>query len=91
MIDTGKHDSRLQFFESWPQLRRTELYQSVFKHLLSIRTEGSISVERVAKPLKNKVLTKERNRLGTGRAELLLRAGLNLNFIRAAKQDLKIA
>ena len=54
-------------------------------------TEGSISVERVAKPLKNKVLTKERNRLGTGRAELLLRAGLNLNFIRAAKQDLKIA
>ena len=57
--------------------------------LASIRTEGSISVERVAKPLKNKVWSKERNKLGPEKAAVLLRAGLNLRFLHEAKQSLK--
>jgi hypothetical protein len=52
----------------------------VAKPLLSIQTEGSISVERVAQPLKNKVATKVRNRLHTDKRTLLLRAGLNLRL-----------
>jgi hypothetical protein len=52
----------------------------VAKSLLSIKTTGSISVERVAIPPKNKVATQERNRLDTDKRTLLLRAGLNLRL-----------
>jgi len=55
----------------------------------SMRTEGSISVERVAKPLKNKVWTKERSRMAPEKAALLLRAGINLRFLHDAKSKLK--
>ena len=38
-------------------------------------------MERVAKPLKNKVMSKERNSLGVGKAEILLRVGVNLRLL----------
>ena len=53
------------------------------------RTPGSITVERVAKPLKNKVLTKERNRLNTESAAVLLRAGINLRLLSNMKVSVK--
>ena len=43
--------------------RRSELYNRVIKPLLSIETSGSIEVERRVKPMKNEILTKQRNRL----------------------------
>ena len=46
---------------------------------------GSISVERVAKPLKNKVMTDTRANMKKGVAEVLLRAGLNLRLLRRLK------
>jgi hypothetical protein len=61
------------------------LYLTIAKPLLSARTVGSIAVERVAKPLKNKVMSKERNQLGVGRAEVLLRAGMNLRLLNKHK------
>jgi len=53
--------------------------------------EESIAVERVAKPLKNKVWTKDRNKLPPESAGLLLRVGLNLRFLHEAKSALKLA
>ena len=38
-------------------------------------------MERVAKPLKNKVMSKERNSLGVGKAEILLRVEVNLRLL----------
>ena len=43
-----------------------------------MKTMGSISVERVAKSLKNRIATKERNRLSNHKRTKLLRVGLNL-------------
>ena len=46
---------------------------------------GSMSVERVAKPLKVAVYTKQRNRLECGNKKMLLRTGLNLRFLLGMK------
>jgi len=61
----------------------------VAKPLLSVRITGSMTVERVAKPLKNSVLTKERNKTGLGKTEMLLRAGLNLRFLQDSKEKIR--
>ena len=87
--ETGGYSSRLRFFQFYA--RGKELYIHVAKRLLSMCTEGLISVERVAKPLKNKVMSDERNRLGDESAEVLLRAGINLHFLYHAKSELKVA
>jgi hypothetical protein len=50
-----------------------------------VRITGSMTVERVAKPLKNSVLTTDRATLGTGKADMLLRAALNLLFCAMQK------
>lgn len=84
---TGKHEARITWWEcSNPN---SPLYLKIGKPLLSIRTTGSITVERVAKPLKNKVLTKERNRLNTESAAVLLRAGINLRLLSNMKVSVK--
>jgi len=86
---TGGHESRLAWFlVNDPKSR---FFLEIAKPLLSVRITGSMTVERVAKPLKNSVLTTDRATLGTGKADMLLRAGLNLRFLREAKDQLQAA
>ena len=47
-----------------------------------MKATGSITVERVAKPLKNGVLDPSRNRLAPMKQIMCLRAGLNINMKR---------
>jgi hypothetical protein len=84
----SRHCGRLRFFAD---VNPTPYFQLVAKPLLSIKTTGSISVERVAKPLKNKVATKERNRLDTDKRAVLLRAGLNLRLKSESLKSAKTA
>ena len=78
MKSTGGHTGRLNFFSIAPP---THLYNLVIEPLLSIRSTGLISVECVAKPLKNNVWSKLRNSLGQDKAEVCLRVGLNLRYL----------
>ena len=82
---TGGHDGRLQWWSIFAPT--SPLYLKVAKPLLSIRTTGSITVERVAKPLKNKVMSKDRAGVTTGKAEVLLRAGINLRLLHKRKSQ----
>jgi len=84
---TGGHHARLQFFSLVPG--DNKLYCKVIEPLLSVRTTGSIAVERVAKPMKNDVLTKFRQRLSEERSELCLRVGMNLAFLKNVDMSLK--
>ena len=83
MDNTGRHASRLTWWLGTAP--STMLYTKIASLLLSMRTTGSISVERVAKPLKNKVMTDTRANMKKGAAEVLLRAGLNLRLLRRLK------
>jgi hypothetical protein len=75
---TGKHNGRLNFFALLPQ---NDLYSKVLEPLLSLRATGSISVERIAKPLKRQVLADYCAAMGDERAEICLRLGLNLRYL----------
>ena len=79
----GGIDSRLCWFEAFA--RNSEFYQTVAKPLLSMRSSGSIDVERRAKPLKDTFLTKKRNCLLDKRAAVLQRARENLIHLLNAK------
>ena len=50
-----------------------------------------MNVERIAKPLKHQILTKERNMLGDKKATVLLRVSENLRFLFQAEQALRAA
>ena len=56
-----------------------------------MKTTGSISVERAAKPLKNKVAEKSRNRNSKDKRTVLLRVGLNLRLKRESLEAVKAA
>ena len=85
---TGGYSGRLSWYETWAPT--SPLYTKVAKVLLSVRATGSIDLERMVKPLKHYIQTKERNRLQNGKAELLLEASLNLKYLEDAKLKLKM-
>jgi len=85
---TGGHESRLEFFQMVPD---NLCHKMILTTLMSMRTTGSIAVERIAKPFKVNVLSKKRNRLLTSNAELLLRVGLNLRFLLDHRKESKAA
>jgi hypothetical protein len=84
---TGGHDNRLTFFNQVAD--DTGFVKKTIVPLLSMRTTGSIAVERVAKPLKNFVKSKTRNRNGLDKTEVYLRAGINLRFLYEANKVMK--
>ena len=53
-----------------------------------MRTTGSISVERAAKPMKNNVMIKTRGRLMKEKGLVMLRAGLNMRLLERVKRGL---
>ena len=83
---TGGHDSRLGWWSV--HASRSILFTEVARPLLSVRITGSMTVERVAKPLKNKIMTKERANLSSQKGAMLLRVGLNLRFLQSFKAQL---
>ena len=83
---TGNVARRLVWFETFAA--HSEFYQRVAKPLLSMRTVGSIDVERRVKPLKDTILTKKRNRLSDSKANTVYRARENLKHIMNAKKIL---
>ena len=82
--ETGYHNGRLVFFEAWALA--SDFYTHVAKRLLSMRSTGSISVERAAKPMKNNVMIKTRNTLKKDKGLVLLRAGLNMRVLYRVKK-----
>jgi hypothetical protein len=86
IVRTGGHESRLAWWNIYAS--SSLLFTEGARTLLSIRITGSMTVERVAKPLKNKVMTKERAKLSSEKGSMLLRVGLNLRFLQAFKDRL---
>ena len=54
----------------------------------TLRTTGSISAERAAKPMKNCVMIKTRNALQKEQGLVMLRAGLNIRLLNRIKKEL---
>ena len=82
----GSMQGRFKFFETYAA--NSEFYQKVAKPLLSMRTVGSIDVERRVKGLKHTILTKKRNKLQDPKGVALMRASENLRHIMKAKKVL---
>ena len=80
---------RLRWFEAYAP--NSAFYRLVARPLLSIRTTGSIDVERKVKPLKRMILTKTRNRVADRKAEMLFRTSQNLRMLMKIKSDFKRA
>jgi hypothetical protein len=86
---TGGHQARLLWFTQFGDDNTMEYFKEIVQPLLSMRTTGSIAVERVAKPLKNSIETKSRNRLEAEKGAQLLKAGLDLRFLKEAGKAMK--
>ena len=79
-------DGRFQFFELYAV--NSEFYLKVAKSLLSMRTVGSMVVERRIKPIKHTIMTKQRNCLLDPKGVVLYRASENLKHIMRANKTL---
>ena len=79
------NDSRLGWWSV--HASRSILFTEEARPLQSVRITGSMTVERVAKPLKNKIMTKERAN-SSQKGAMLLRVGLNLRFLQSFKAQL---
>lgn len=77
---------RIEFFEAFAC--NSLFYIKVARPLLSMRTVGSMDVERKVKPIKGLILTKHRNRLKDPKGVALFRVRENLNHIMKAKKSL---
>jgi hypothetical protein len=80
-------DGRFCFFEVYACL--SPLYQQVGKHLLSMKSIGSMDVERTAKPFKHCMLSKDRNKLSDEKGIVMFRAGQNLKHLHHAWESIK--
>jgi len=67
----------------------SQLYLIVGKPLLSMRTAGSMSVERAAKTVKESILSKEHNLLSDEKGTTLFRAAQNHRMLHNAIQSIK--
>ncbi len=76
----------IRFFEVYA--RFSPLYQQVEKHLLSMKSVGSMDVERTAKHFKHYMLSKNRNRLSDERGVVMFRAGQNLKHLHRAWESI---
>jgi hypothetical protein len=84
--ETNNVSARLEFFDTFGS--NNLFYILVARPLLSMRTVGSMDVERKVKPVKEKILTKYRNRLKDPKGVALFRLRENLNHIMEAKKSL---
>ena len=82
----GGRNSQLRWFEMYA--RDTTLYKLIAKPLLSGSSNGSMDIERYAKPLKYSIQTKQRNNLSDEYASILLRILINLRNVEAAVEAL---
>jgi hypothetical protein len=80
-------DGRFCFFEAYACF--SPLYQQVGKQLLSMKSVGSMDVERMAKPFKHCILTKDRNAVSNEKGIVLSRAGQNLKHLYHAREVIK--
>jgi len=61
VVGTGSMEAHLNWFGTFAA--NSEFFLKVANCLLSMRTVGSIDVERKVKPIKHNIMTKHRNRL----------------------------
>jgi hypothetical protein len=80
-------DLCFRFFEVYA--RFSPLCQQVGKRLLSMKSVGSMDVERTAKPFKHCMLSKDRNRLFDEKGIVMFRAGQNLKHLHHARESIK--
>jgi hypothetical protein len=80
-------DRRFCFFEVYACF--SPLYQQVGKHLLSMKSVGSMDVECTSKPFKHCILTKDRNRLSDAKGVVMFRAWQNLKHLHHACTAIK--
>ena len=78
--------ARLEFFNTFAA--NNLFFIKVARPLLSMRTVGSMDVERKVKPIKEKILTKGRNRIKDKKGAALYGLRENLNHIMKAKKQL---
>ena len=80
-------EGRFRFFDVYKP--NSVFYRRVARPLLSMRTTGSMSVERQAKNLKYNLLRKERNRLSDERGNVLYYTAQNMRLLAKAKMAVK--
>ena len=68
-------EGRFHFFKFKVYRPNSLFYQRIALPLLSMRTTGSIDVERAVKPFKNGMLTKDKNRLSDEKGIVVFRGG----------------
>ncbi len=83
----GGIKGRLRWFEVYAL--NSKLYQLVIKPLMSIRTTGSIDVERAVKPIKKDILTKSRNRMSNNKAMVLFRTSENVRQLFNMRREFR--
>ena len=69
----------------------TLLFKLAVEQLLSIRTVGSMAVERVAKTLKHSIQTSTRNRIADPNAEWMLRGSMDLKLLEGKIRPMELA
>ena len=83
----GGIQERFIFFDAY--VSDSEFYVCIARPLLSLKTVGSMDCERVAKPMKNTIISKNRNRISDEKAVVLLRVSENLKHLQKVKQSVK--